>query len=130
MEWSEDYATGVQRVDDQHKRLFKTADDYRAALEEGSGEGSYGLLLEFLDRYCRNHFGFEEKCMAEYRCPVAADNEAAHAKFLEIVRDFVQRYAEFGYQHADADELISIIEQWLVDHICRIDTHLRSCVTK
>ena len=130
MKWSNDYATGVQRVDDQHKMIFKTTDDYHAALDEGNGEGSYGLLLDFLDHYCRSHFGFEERCMEEHRCPVAGKNKAAHANFLEVIRDFLQRHEKDGYQPADAHELVGIIEQWLDDHIRNIDIHLRNCVAK
>ena len=130
MEWSDDYATGVQRIDDQHKRIFKTADDYRIAFDEGKGEASYGVLLDFLERYCRSHFGFEERCMEEHRCPVAQQNKEAHAAFLAVVREFLQRYESSGYRPADALELLDTVDQWLHDHICRIDIHLRDCVRK
>ena len=128
MKWIDDYATGVQRIDEQHKMLFKTADDFRAALDAGEGERTYGLLLDLLDRYCRSHFGFEEKCMEEYCCPVAQQNREAHASFIEVLGEFRQRYEANNYRNTDARKLVDTVDQWLTEHICRIDVHLKKCV--
>ena len=38
MKWSEAFATGVSRIDDQHKMLFAMAADFRDALDESRGE--------------------------------------------------------------------------------------------
>ena len=35
MKWRDEYATGVQSIDEQHMMIFKTADDFRSALDEG-----------------------------------------------------------------------------------------------
>jgi hemerythrin len=130
MRWSDEYATGVERIDDQHKMIFKMAEDFRAALDEGAGVKTYGLLLNFLGRYVRNHFGFEERCMEEYRCPVAQRNKEAHARFVEVLSGFQERYAESGFDPADARNLVNTVDRWLADHICRIDVHLKQCVKK
>ena len=130
MRWSEEYATGVERIDDQHKMLFKYAEDFRAALDEERGEHVYGVLLQSLGVYARSHFGFEEKCMDRYRCPVAQQNREAHVKFAEVLSGFQQRYAVSGFDRADARNLVDTLDQWLADHIGRIDVHLKQCVEK
>ncbi len=130
MKWSEDYATGVQRIDDQHKWFFKMTEDSRASLDKGTGEKTYSLLLDVLDRYAKAHFEFEERCMDEYRCPVAQENRDAHVRFREILYGFRQRYAVSGFDPADARKLIDTIDRWLDDHICLIDVHLKQCVKK
>ena len=128
MKWSDNYATGIERIDEQHKTIFKMAEDFRGALSEGGGERTYGLLLDFLNRYCRGHFGFEERCMEEYHCPVAERNKEAHVRFVEVLGGFRQRYAASGFLAVDARELVDAVDRWLDDHICRIDVHLRDCV--
>ncbi len=130
MKWSDDYATGVQRIDEDHKMIFKMADDFRAALDVGRGELVYSVLLKSLSLYCRSHFGFEERCMEEFRCPVAEKNKEAHGKFVEKLSEFQERYATSGYDHTDARRLVDTVDQWLDDHICRIDVHLKQCVSK
>ncbi len=130
MKWKEEYATGIQRVDEQHKSLFKMAGDFRLTLDDGGGERSYGTLLNLLDGYCRGHFRFEEQCMEKYQCPVAQKNKDAHSMFLTTLRDYKQRYTASGYLAEDAWELINTIDRWLEEHICRLDVHLKNCVKK
>jgi hemerythrin len=130
MKWQEAYATGVERIDDDHKVIFKMSEDFRAALEERKGDEVYSLLLDSLGLYCRDHFRFEEQCMNEYRCPVALKNKEAHANFLETLSGFRERYAVNGYNSADAWRLVDTVDQWLANHICRIDIHLKRCVNK
>ena len=130
MRWDNSYATGIQRIDDQHKMIFKMAEDFREALEEEEGEGTYSGLLTSLSAYCRSHFDIEEQCMDEYRCPVAQENREAHVKFLEVLSGFQRHYAASGFDHTDALRLTDIVDQWLADHICRIDIQLKQCVSQ
>ena len=130
MKWSDAYSTGIERIDQQHQLLFKTADDFRAALQDQAGEASYAMLLSFLDGYTRAHFGFEEGCMEQYHCPVAQKNKDAHAQFTEVLAGFRQRYAANGFDRAEAHELVDTIDRWLADHICHVDAHLKRCVEK
>jgi len=48
MEWRDEYSTGVEQVDEQHRTLFHAAGDYREALDDGQGARSYAVLLDFL----------------------------------------------------------------------------------
>lgn len=125
MKWSDDYATGVARVDDQHRMIFKMADDFRDALDEARGEVVYGAFLRSLDLYVRTHFGFEDGCMNRVHWPSAQTNREAHAKFVEVLAAFRQRYAANGFDRADARSLVDTIDRWLADHICGIDVQLK-----
>ena len=130
MKWSDDYATGNPQIDDQHRMIFRMAEDYRAALDEGRGERVYGGMLQSLDAYVRTHFGVEERCMDRYNCPVAEGNKKAHTRFVEVLATFRERYATRGFDSADARELVDTIDRWLVDHICRIDVRLKEVLGK
>lgn len=128
MTWTDAYATGIDRIDEQHRMIFKMTGEYRVALDAGRGERTYGVLLDFLEHYIRTHFGFEERCMEEYRCPAAAANRAAHAEFTETLAGFRRRYAGFGYSPADARELVDTLIRWFSLHIARVDVRLRESV--
>ncbi len=128
MKWIEAYATGVQRIDEHHRMIFKTAEDFRAALDTGEGRNTYSVLLDFLDQYCRGHFGFEERCMDEYHCPAAEKNKHAHTGFVEVLGGYRERYAANGYDAADARALVDAVDRWLDSHICRIDVQLKGYV--
>jgi hemerythrin len=128
MKWIEEYATGNDRIDEQHRMIFKMAEDFRTSLDEGGGETTYGTLLDFLEHYIRAHFGYEDRCMVEYHCPAVEKNRQAHAKFIEILREFRQRYDTNGYRLLDAREIVDTLDDWLSKHILRIDITLKEYV--
>lgn len=125
MKWSEQFATGITRIDDQHKALFEMSESFRDALNERGGERVYGDLLESLAAYARAHFGFEERCMEQCRCAAAQENIHAHSRFLQGLSLFKERYAITGFERADAQRLVEFFDSWIADHICRIDIQLK-----
>jgi hemerythrin len=126
--WSDDYRIGIEGIDRQHRMLFTLGNDLQTALDAGRGAQEYGVLLPRLERYVRDHFGFEQQCMDLYHCPVAQQNQAAHATFTARLTEFQQRYAAHGFEPAEAGTLMAFIDAWLADHICRIDVRLRASI--
>ena len=130
MKWSEDYAIGIAQIDQDHQMIFQMSEDFGAALDEGQGGKVYPAMLTMLSLFCRGHFGFEERCMTKFSCPVAQANKAAHKQLLQAVSGFQQLYTTHGYDQEDARQLVDMVDQWLQNHICRIDIHLKRCVSK
>ncbi len=130
LKWKEEYATGNRTIDDQHKALFNMVNDYNFALDDGDGERTYGVLLEFLDGYCRTHFNFEEECMEEHCCPTAQQNKDEHEALLVALSGYQQRYKTNGFSDTDARKLVMTLDGWLIEHICGVDIHLRNCMEK
>jgi hemerythrin len=110
--------------------LFRTAEVFRSALDSGKGDRVYGALLQTLELYVRTHFAYEEGCMARYHCPMAKRNADAHTEFTKVLARFQQHYAAHGFDRDDALNLVDTIDRWLVDHIGRIDVHLKDSVPK
>lgn len=130
VKWKDSYSTGVERVDQQHQMIFKMTNDFRLALDEGGGESVYPLFLEYLEHYCKAHFDFEEGCMHKLKCPAAQKNKQAHLEFVDNFERFSLAYQNHGFQQTDARELIDTIDNWLQDHICCIDVHLKQCIMR
>ena len=128
--WNDAFATGVADLDEQHKRLFEVINEFDAAIQRGEGEVKLGKTMEFLGHYAKIHFNFEEICMAKYRCPVASRNKEAHASFMESYKKYRERLTREGCTAGLLREVHRMCEDWLVNHICKIDTHLKGCVSK
>lgn len=122
--WSNAYETGIQSIDEQHKMLFRMTGEFHAALET-EGEAAFEKCLTGLENYARAHFRLEEGCMARYRCPVAEQNRQAHDRFTQILADMRERYSMIGFDRRDTQELIHLLEEWLADHIGRVDVQLK-----
>lgn len=129
MKWKDAYATGVPEVDRQHRSLFAFSEEFREALENGFGEKTYDLFLEFLGTYAEMHFDFEEACMLAHVCPVADRNRKEHVSFSRMIAEEEAAYRSHGFDRERALELTRKIDSWLDSHICRIDVQLKDCVS-
>jgi hemerythrin-like metal-binding protein len=130
MQWNESYATGFPQIDQQHRTLFKAVAELDAAIQGNNGAAEYRRLLAFLDRYCKDHFNLEERCMASHRCPTAEVNKVQHQGLLQMLADYQRLYAAHGYDVHDAQLLVAALQHWLRNHIGRVDRELRHCVRR
>ena len=130
MEWSETYATGIPQIDQQHQALFKATSALADAVASPDGAAEYARVLVFLMQYCKDHFVFEERCMAQHQCPTAATNKAQHAGLMEMLGEHQRHLSAQGYDQRDAQILVTTLQHWLRNHIGRVDRELRHCITR
>ena len=129
IEWKKDYETGEPKVDSQHQKLFECVNHLERLIQTGSpSRADLDRLFNFLGMYVQSHFSYEELCMFQHHCPMAQKNREAHQKFTEAYRAFLERYQRCGPHLPLLKELHQAAEAWLVQHICKVDTHLRACV--
>lgn len=129
IQWDDKYKTGVNHLDEQHKALFQYLNDFEGSINEGEhGKGLLVLTLSFFENYAKMHFGDEENCMYRYKCPIALSNKEAHLEFIEFFQNCRKDLETTGYDENAFRKIIKFTEQWLLDHICKIDTQLNPCV--
>ena len=127
--WKDEYNTGEAEVDKQHKVLFKYLEDLELHMEKGDVNDRYvKTLLDNLGIFTRSHFCYEEICMRRLKCPVAAENKVYHGKLLDAYGKYCDRFAVEGTSDELIQQLHDFLESWLINHILKIDTHLRDCV--
>ncbi|MFQ5437425.1 MAG: bacteriohemerythrin [Paracoccaceae bacterium] len=130
MKWNEEYSTGSDEIDKQHKTLFESSEDFRDLLENGCNRESYEGFLEFLGTYAASHFEFEEDCMSSHKCPAALQNKQEHSLFLNIISNETRDLEENGFSQERGLNLLDMIDNWMDSHICRVDVQLRDCISK
>jgi len=127
--WKEEFNTGEPEVDKQHKILFKYLEDLEAHMDAGDINDQYvKTLLNNIGIFTRSHFCYEEICMRRVKCPVAAENKEYHAKLLDAYTRYCERFEIEGASDSLIQKLHDFLESWLVNHILKIDTHLRACL--
>jgi hemerythrin len=126
VEW--DYAqmtTGVPEIDEEHKEWIRRFKEFEAAVIEGRGLEKIQNTLHFLAQYTETHFVHEEAYMAQYDSPVAALNRAEHDRFRAKLHEIETWIQQEGATLVEVMSLKIDMEQWLVNHICKIDVELQ-----
>ena len=119
IEWTEDLSVGVEAMDAHHRKLVDLINQLHRAMRSGQGKTAVGPALDELAKYVDYHFSAEEKLMKKHACAGLAEQQAAHATLVASVKDLQRRLAE-GRQ-ALGVEVLSVLKDWLVNHIQRKD---------
>ena len=129
--WDKDtMSTGLDDIDAEHKQLIAWIDDLIELMKEGRGRSQIEALLDKLQGYTGTHFAHEEKCMAQYQCPVASSNMLAHKKFVAKVADLRKEYEADGATAYLVLDVQNELLNWFTAHIKGTDTQLGPCVRR
>lgn len=113
MLWNSTYETGIAKIDEQHKELFRQAD----ILMDRSQSERIPETLDFLGDYVIKHFRDEQAMHALAKYPRAEEHKSMH-------RDFVAKYKEMRSQYEASGDKLTVVMAinktvigWLKDHI-------------
>jgi hemerythrin len=125
--WNDSYLTGIDRIDEQHKVLVNTLNEANARLVVSVTRGLLEQITRDLLSYAIYHFETEEALMQEYGYArlAAADDE----KHRQEHRSFSQQVVALREGLRDGrlvsrEELLSFLNNWLINHILNTDKHL------
>ncbi len=120
--WSPMLSTGVQEIDDQHKKLIDLVNKLNDAMRSGQGKEALGTVLADLVKYTVYHFGTEERLMGQHKYADAASHLAEHKKLVQDVSAFK---AKFDSGNAMiSTEIMTFLRDWLSKHIMQTDKKL------
>ena len=89
IEWSDNYATGINVIDGQHKRII----DYINQLNDinvSRDKGQLQQLLYNLFDYTLSHFAFEESLMEEAGYDGSSIHKNTHDAFRKKIQEMVK----------------------------------------
>ena len=117
IEWTKDLNTGLDVIDEQHRRIV----DYINQLNEAvtwQNDRLVGIVLTELAEYCVSHFGFEERLLMRVGYPYLKPHKATHDLFVKRLKKFQDKYD----QGEDvAAKLHGMLSTWLIHHIKQTD---------
>jgi hemerythrin len=130
IKWTEDLATSVVELDNQHKGIFMKMDELHLACMRGNGKVEIGNAIQFLEDYVTTHFAAEERYMQEYAYPGYASHEAEHAAFIKTIVDLKRQFETEGPSLPLVIKTNFETAEWLKKHIRRVDMDLGSYLRK
>jgi len=122
--WTPDLAVKHEKIDDQHRQLFKAANSLAEAMWDGKGTEEVKKTIDFLAEYAIFHFNEEEQVMLDNAYPGYTAQKNAHEKFLNQVADLKVKCESGEVSSAFVIDVLTNACDWLRDHIRQMDIRL------
>ncbi|WP_294373649.1 bacteriohemerythrin [uncultured Clostridium sp.] len=122
-EFKEEFKTGIDIIDEQHKRLFEIADETYKLLKNEFITDKYDKivhLIEELKEYTSFHFKTEEDYMESINYKRMFTQKIEHQAFIKKLDEIDLNKIDEN-QEEYILELLNFLNDWLVNHICTND---------
>lgn len=122
-ELKDEYLTGIESIDMEHKKLFEIAEEAYQVLHNDYIADKYDNMCDILEKlkeYTIMHFEHEEQYMESIGYKKIFSQKIQHEEFKEkleaIDLDEVDEDPETAIQ-----EILTFLTDWLVNHIMHMD---------
>ncbi len=124
--FKDEYKTGIDKIDEEHKRLFEIADQVYEVLMDEFIPDKYDYIVEILNElkdYAETHFTNEEEYMASIGYKKLFTHKVEHHDFIEKLNEYDLDAIDENQKEAIM-ELLTFLSNWLVDHILKNDKQI------
>lgn len=120
------FLTGIQFVDDQHRRLFDIIGRAHDTIEDEMLHDRFDAIMDVLTElkeYTVSHFADEEAYMASMDYSGLAAQKTVHTAFIDKISEVdLNAISDDGEdQMAYLHSLVGFLNDWLVQHILKMD---------
>lgn len=125
-ELKEQYLTGMETIDDQHRKIFQLADQVYELLKDENmlyKDGELLKIVQELQDYTKYHFSEEEIYMEEIGYSRLDEQKIQHEKFIEELDKLNQAVQQISLRNQDQVifKLLDYLTYWLKVHIEKFD---------
>lgn len=122
-EFKDEFLTGIEMIDREHKRLFEIADQLYTLKNEEFIPDKYDnirQILEELKDYTMTHFEHEEAYMVSIGYKRMFTQKVQHDAMREIINGWDLEAIDENQEEAIGD-MLKTVTDWLVNHILNQD---------
>lgn len=130
IEWTPNLTVGIDRIDDQHKMLYKKVNELFDACQQRKGKQVIGDILKFLDAYTKMHFSEEEKYMQSINYPGYAQHCIYHKEFIVEIEKLLKQFNESGNSLVVTLSVNNLVVNWLNQHISKEDAKIGTYISR
>lgn len=124
--WQDKYAIGLEKIDNQHKKLFEIAGRIYDLVRISDRVDKYDQILEVLQElkdYTVFHFEEEEAYMLQTNYPKFISHRMLHKEFVAKVNS-VNITSLDDHQTEYLLEMLEFVLDWLQNHILKVDAEI------
>lgn len=117
--WDEKYDVGIERFNEEHKKLLEILKDIYTAMENKKDKVALAQILNKLLAYSKQHLAEEEACLKENKYPDFLDHQKQHDVFIEKMTQFCEDFKSDKFSlHF---EIAIFLKNWITNHIMVVD---------
>lgn len=122
-ELKDEYLTGIELIDKEHKRLFEIAEEAYQVLHNDYIADKYDNMVHILAQlkeYTLMHFEHEEQYMESIGYKKIFSQKVQHHEFMEKLEEIDLSEVDEDPEKA-IQEILTYLTDWLVNHILHMD---------
>ena len=124
--FSNEYLTGIDLIDDEHRQLFALVNEVHALVRDDMIFDKYDEIMRILTElrsYTEMHFRDEETYMEQIHYADLDAQRRAHNAFIEKLVDinFEELESLDNNQQEYLQDVLDFLAKWLVNHILKMD---------
>lgn len=122
-EFTDEYLTGIELVDAEHKELFRIVDKANQLVKSFDILSGYDNIIQILDElknYTKEHFADEEEYMEGIHYEGLSAQKRAHEAFIDKLENINLDQIDENPQEY-LQELLEFLLGWLINHILHTD---------
>lgn len=127
-EWTKNMSVEEGNIDHQHQKLLDQLNKVIDAMVFGVDSKEVHEAVNFFDKYCKEHFSYEEHYMKEHSYPYIEEHKNKHQEFSGKYIVFKEKLNS----GMSAEQLITEIEtylgKWWIEHIGKEDQKYHSFI--
>ncbi len=124
--WNSSLEVGIPKIDEQHKMLVNKISDL---LELSKNPITNGMKIKemifFLEEYVKSHFATEEAFMRVKKYDYMDQHLREHKFFTIEFLKLKENYLKNGITLEIKLKLNSLLVDWLINHISKVDKKLK-----
>lgn len=131
IEWKDEYLTGSENIDKEHKELFDIAQKANLIYlleDEEEQATSLSNIIDELYKYTKYHFKNEENYMKSVSFPLYLEHKELHDKLLELL-NFISLNISIINIDKSGEELYDFVQKLFVNHILNEDIKLSKYIS-
>jgi hemerythrin len=129
MEWTPDLSVGVDKIDEQHRELFKRITSLVEAIKSKTCKFEIGPTTRFLEEYVLEHFSDEEDLMRSVDYPAYEQHKALHRGFIDDFEALARELEGESSSYNKSAYTNKIVVDWILAHIKKVDMELGSFIS-
>lgn len=128
IKWRESYETGVEEMDEQHKKLIELINTMYRVMRQQQDGAAVDEVLNEMTNYAAMHFQAEEAMLKDKSYHGYESHVALHAEYIKTIE---RLKSEYQTDPAAAEKKIyTFLRNWWLDHIVKEDSQYGSVLAK